>query len=119
MGAFTYEMSYTGDTADTMIGGYAPPASDRQPSHWISYVSVEDVDAAAKAASANGGKLVEAPADIPGVGRRARIADPQGAQLCVMKNADGDPPDGHAPSGRFFWNELHTSDPTGALAFYE
>src|SRR4029077_4795266 len=47
MGAFTYEMIYAGDTADTMIGGYALPKNDRQPSHWISYVSVEDVDAAA------------------------------------------------------------------------
>ena len=43
----TYEMICTGDTADTMIGGYATSKSDRQPSHWISYVSVEDVDATA------------------------------------------------------------------------
>jgi uncharacterized protein len=57
-----------------MIGGYATPKSDRQPSHWIAYVSVEDVDAAVKATTANGGKVVEAPSEIPGVGRTARIA---------------------------------------------
>jgi predicted enzyme related to lactoylglutathione lyase len=119
MGAFTYEMIYTGTTADTMIGGYAAPKSDRQPSHWISYVSVEDVDATAKAAAANGGKVVEAPFDLPGVGRSARIADPQGAELCVFKNATGDPADAPATPGRFFWNELHTSEPTKALPFYE
>ncbi len=115
MGGQTYEMILAGDA---MLGGYAMPKSDRQPPHWISYVSVEDVDAAAKAAAANGGKVVEAPSDIPGVGRTARIADPQGAEICPFKNSDGDPPDAMASHGRFFWNELHTTDPEKALAFY-
>ena len=116
MGDQTYEMITAGDT---MIGGYAAPRSDRQPSHWISYVSVEDVDAAVKAAAANGGKVVDAPNQIPGVGRTARIADPQGAEICPFKNATGDPADEDASQGRFFWNELHTTDTAKALAFYE
>jgi len=125
MGDQTYEMIFAGDT---MIGGYAAPKSERQPSHWISYVSVEDVDAAVKAAAANGGKVIDAPYEIPGVGRTARIADPQGAEICPFKNAMGDPPDedlsssparaATASQGRFFWNELHTTDPAKALAFY-
>jgi uncharacterized protein len=117
-GASTYEMILAGDTLDAMIGGYAAPKSDRQPSHWISYVSVEDVDATARAATAMGGTVVEAPFDIPTVGRAARIADPQGAELYVFKNATGDPAD--APAfGRWRWNELHTPDPTKSLSFYE
>lgn len=116
MGDQTYEMIYAGDT---MIGGYAAPKSDRQPAHWISYVSVEDVDAAVKAAVANGGKVVDAPYEIPGVGRTARIADPQGAEICPFKNAMGDPADEDASQGRFFWNELHTTDTAKALAFYD
>src|SRR5881396_897957 len=119
MGNFTYEMIYAGDTADTMIGGYAAPKNEGRPAHWISYVSVEDVDAAAKAAAANGGRVVEAPFDIPGVGRSVRIADPQGAELCSFKSLSGDPPDTTATAGRFFWNELHTGDPVKALSFYE
>jgi predicted enzyme related to lactoylglutathione lyase len=116
MGAFTYEMIYAGDT---MIGGYAPPKTD-QPSHWIAYVTVDDVDAAAKTAVENGGKIVLAPADIPTVGRSARIADPQGAELCLFRSADGDPPDvENTPAGQFFWNELHTTDTASALSFYE
>jgi predicted enzyme related to lactoylglutathione lyase len=118
LGPQSYDMICTGETLDTMIGGYAPPRNDR-PSHWISYLSVEDVDAAARAAAAAGGKLVEPPADLPGVGRSARIADPQGAELCLFHNKDGDPPDQDAPLGTFFWNELHTTDPAAALAFYE
>ena len=92
------------------------PRPGRESSHWLSYVSVEDVDAAAKAATANGGKLVEAPADLPEVGRMARIADPQGAEICLFKSATGDPPDAPlaaesdpvplAMRNRWLWNEL-------------
>jgi predicted enzyme related to lactoylglutathione lyase len=117
MGGVTYEMIYAGDT---MIGGYAAPKTDRQPSHWIAYVSVEDVDVATRAAAASGGKVVEAPSEIPGVGRTARIADPQGAEICVFKNASGDPADAPStPPGHWVWNELHTTDVAKALPFYE
>lgn len=119
MGPATYEMIWAGDTPDTMIGGYAAPSTDRQPSHWLSYVSVTDVDAAARVAGTSGGKVVAPPRELPGVGRSARIADPQGAELSLFRNSTGDPPDGPAPVGRFFWNELHTTDPDTALAFYE
>jgi predicted enzyme related to lactoylglutathione lyase len=119
MGAFTYEMILTGATIDTMVGGYASPGNGRQPSHWISYVSVDDVDASAATAGANGGKVIEAPHDAPGVGRMARISDPQGAELCLLESSTGDKPDAPAAPGQFFWNELHTTDPTSAVAFYE
>jgi predicted enzyme related to lactoylglutathione lyase len=119
MGALSYEMIFAGDTPDTMIGGYVPGKSDGRPSHWISYVSVEDVGATTKAAVANGGKIIEPPSDIPGVGEKARIADPQGAEVCLIRSVTGDSPDGPALHGRFFWNELHTNDPVNALAFYE
>jgi hypothetical protein len=110
-------MIYAGET---MIGGYAEPASERQPAHWITYVSVEDVDAAARAAAAHGGRVVEAPYDVPGVGRMARIADAQGAEISLFTSAMGDPPDQDvAGHGRWLWNELHTNDATSALAFYD
>jgi len=117
MGNATYDMVYAGDT---MIGGYDTPRKEGQASHWISYVSVEDVDRAAKIAVENGGKVIEPPTDIPNVGRQARIADPEGAELCLFKNSTGDPPDAEeTPVGQFFWNELHTTDPQKALSFYE
>jgi uncharacterized protein len=123
VGDSTYDMILAGDTPDTMVGGYTEPGGDRQKPHWISYVSVENVDKAAAAAAANGGKIVEAPHDLPGIGRAARIADPQGAELCLFKNDAGDLPDPPAteppPARRFFWNELHTSDPASAVSFYE
>jgi len=120
MGPSTYDMIVTGEKLDTMIGGYAAPESPGQRARWISYVSVEDVDGTVKTAAANGGKVVQAPFDIPTVGRSARIADPQGGELCPFKSNAGDPPDDPAARGSVFcWNELHTSDVASALKFYE
>ena len=111
-----YDMIYVGDS---MIGGYTEPTGEREPAHWISCLSVEDVDAAARAAAAGGGRVLEAPVDLPGVGRRARIADPQGAELYLFKHDAGDPPDGPlAGPGGWCWNELHTTDPLAAVEFY-
>ncbi len=120
MGDFTYEMIQTGDAPDTMIGGYATPKVAGQPAHFISYVSVEDVDATAAAVVKHGGKLVEPAYDVPTVGRMARVADPTGAELSLFKNTQGDPPDVQVtPSGGWLWNELHSSDVPKALRFYE
>ncbi len=115
MGDGTYEMICIGEA---MIGGYAQPARPDQQPHWIAYVSVEDVDAAVEKATARGGAVVDPPSDIPGIGRMARIADPQGAELCLITSVNGDTPDAPAPDGGWLWNELHTTDPTSALEFY-
>jgi uncharacterized protein len=77
MGEATYDMILAGDTLDSMIGGYALPKNDRQPSHWISYVSVEDFDADAT--------IPMSPEDIPGVGRFGVMVDPTGAMLAIIK----------------------------------
>ena len=119
-GGTTYEMIFAGETPDTMVGGYVPARGAGRRSRWIASVSVEDVDAAADAAVALGGKVLEAPRDMPAVGRRATIADPQGAELGLFRSATGDPPDVPWISpGCFLWNELHTTDPEKAVAFYE
>jgi len=116
----TYEMIFAGETPDTMVGGYVATRSEGERSRWIANVSVEDVDGAASCATANGGKVVAPPHDLPGVGRAATIADPDGAELALFKNATGDPPDAPSlPPGRFLWNELHTTHPEKAVAFYE
>jgi predicted enzyme related to lactoylglutathione lyase len=120
IGPATYDTIVAGDKLATMIGGYAAPVSPGQRAHWISYVSVEDVDRTAEIAAANGGKVVQAPFDIPTAGRTARIADPQGAELCLFKSDAGDPPDDEEAQGSVFcWNELHTSGLASALGFYE
>ncbi len=57
------------------------------PPHWLAYVSVPDVDAAAGRAAKGGGKVVMAPFDVPNVGRIALIQDPSGATLGIITPA--------------------------------
>lgn len=79
----TYTLVKVGDRA---VGGImAMPSEGRDmPSVWGSYVSVDDVDAAAKQAVALGGTVYKEPTDIPGVGRFCVIGDPQGAFLSLI-----------------------------------
>jgi predicted enzyme related to lactoylglutathione lyase len=118
-----YDMILAGDGPHSMIGGYGAPSHAGAPARFLAYVSVPDVDAAAKATRDAGGKVLAPPSDLPGAGRIARIADPQGAELCLFCKEGGDPEDPPAtappPARTFFWNELHTPDPDAALAFYE
>jgi len=60
--------------------------------------------------------VLKAPADIPGIGRFAVLADPQHATFAIF--TPGGPPPAGAPPTSFSWHELSTSDPQGALAFY-
>lgn len=57
------------------------------PPHWMGYIAVDDVDATCEAAKANGGRVLNGPFDVPDVGRMAAILDPQGAAICIMKEA--------------------------------
>ncbi len=68
------------------IGGImrTPPEADSMPPTWGSYVTVDDVDAAAEKAETLGGQVLLGPMDIPKVGRFAVIQDPQGAVISII-----------------------------------
>ncbi len=87
---------------------------------WLGYVGVNDVDKAAADVIEAGGTQHVPPTDIPGIGRFAMLADPQGATFYVMRGAMEGISISFAPSriGHCHWNELSTSDPAAALAFY-
>jgi predicted enzyme related to lactoylglutathione lyase len=84
MPEFTYTVVRVGE--DSGIGGIMPipPAAKGMPPAWISYVTVDSVDATAKKAEQIGGKIMAPPRDIPDVGRFAVIQDPQGAAIAVI-----------------------------------
>lgn len=86
---------------------------------WMGYIGVDDVDAKADAVAKAGGKIHRAPADIPGVGRFAVVADPQGAILTLFKGQGEEQPD-VAPGapGHVGWHELLATDHKAAFAFY-
>lgn len=92
---------------------------------WMGYVGVADVDRMAARVEEKGGTILMPPWDVPGAGRMAMVSDPQGAPFYLMRP---EPPEGEEDyvSDAFSmeeaqhvrWNELATSDPDAALAFY-
>ena len=88
---WTFEDWPTGDTTyltikvgDVGIGGLIPPPPPGMPPHWGAYITVDDADSVAAAASA-AGATIHASMDIPTVGRIHVIGDPQGAVVSVVK----------------------------------
>lgn len=106
------------------VGG-AMPLSQDMIAHgamplWIAYIGVDDVDATAQAIKARGGQIFMGPQDIPGVGRFAMAADPQGAPFYIMRGASDESSTVWQDNveGHWGWNELWTSDQKAALDFY-
>ena len=88
------------------------------PPHWNAYVTVADVDAAAKKVESLGAKVFAAPFDVMDYGRMAVLQDPAGAvfQIWQAKKHIGavilnEP-------GALCWTELATRDTKAAEAFY-
>jgi predicted enzyme related to lactoylglutathione lyase len=88
------------------------------PSHWLSYVSVEDADATASRTCELGGTVFGEAFDVLDSGRMAIIQDPTGAVLGAWQpwtfigaRRVNDP-------GCLSLNQLNTSDPDRAAGFY-
>ncbi|MFO0636603.1 MAG: VOC family protein [Nannocystaceae bacterium] len=115
MGEARYPMIKAGAST---VGGFATLPPGVKQAHWISYVTVDDVDRVAKAVTAAGGKALMDAFEVPTVGRMQPVADPEGAALFLFTPADGS---GEASSGpgTFHWNELWCKDAKRAVAFYE
>ncbi len=55
------------------------------PSHWSTYIAVENADETAEKIVANGGSLRVPPFDAPGVGRMSMVGDPSGATFSIIQ----------------------------------
>ena len=104
-----------------VAGIFRQPADQREagiPSNWVSYVSVTDADLSVARGVELGGRVLAPPSDIGEGGRMAVLADPQGAAFALWQ------PIGYAGvqlvnvPGALTWNQLSTSDPEAAIAFY-
>jgi hypothetical protein len=85
---------------------------------WMGYVAVDDVDDYAGRFAAAGGAVRHAPDDIPGIGRFAVVADPQGAALVLFKPLSGEAVPAHDAPGYPGWRELAATDGPSAFEFY-
>src|SRR5262249_47900577 len=59
------------------------------PTHWMSYIAVDDVDKRANLVVAAGGEVIHPPTPIPQVGKFCIIKDPTGAVVALMTPEGG------------------------------
>jgi predicted enzyme related to lactoylglutathione lyase len=114
-----YRLWRTGAGVD--VGGLmAPPGEAGMPATWLGYIGVDDVDQTVARVVAAGGATHMPATDMPGVGRMAMVADPQGAPFYVMRGAVDGVSESFKPAtlGHCGWNELMSTEPVAALAFY-
>jgi uncharacterized protein len=96
-----------------------PGKRDVNVSQWITYFSVEDVDAAAAAGKQSGASVVVPPRAIANQGRAALLVDPQGAPVALARLAGGDPAPATPPPLRgWLWVDLWTREPAASIEFY-
>lgn len=95
------------------------------PPHWMIYLNVDDADIACDRIRSQGGTVFHEPADIPGTGRFAIAADPQGAAFGILASAPMDPPPpaeagawNQSKAGYGNWIELMSTDPAAGFGFY-
>jgi predicted enzyme related to lactoylglutathione lyase len=60
--------------------GPTPP-----PSHWSTYIAVDNADESVERIKENGGSVRVPPFDAPGVGRISFVADPSGAGFAIIQ----------------------------------
>ena len=104
-----------------MAGVMALPEEARAggaPPHWLSYVSVRDLDATVGEAVRLGAMTYVEGMDIPNVGRIAVLADPQRAVFGVYEPATTGHGSEEAGLGDFSWHELAADDWKPAWEFY-
>lgn len=85
---------------------------------WLSYMSVDDVDASAKWVQQHRGAIKMPPKDLPERGRVVVVEDPEGAVFALLTASGGDPRDEDPYVNSWLGSELWARDPAEALDFY-
>lgn len=115
----TYSLAKVGGRSAAAINPQRPEETEQGvPSHWNLYVTVDDVDAAAKAVGEHGGQLLAEPFDVLDAGRMAVIQDPGGAVLSLWQAGASIGAEVVNVPGAFTWADLATPEPEAALRFF-
>ncbi len=85
MPGMNYNIAKAGDKQVAGMMAMTPEMPAQVPSHWMSYITVDDVDGAAAKVKKLGGTILHGPADIPTVGRFCVVQDPTGAAISLIQ----------------------------------
>jgi len=83
-GGMNYDIFMQGERP---IAGMVKPMNEEVPNMWINYVTVEDLEATVEKAQSLGANLHVPIMEVPGKGRFASMADPQGAPIAFWEFA--------------------------------
>jgi len=86
--------------------------------HWLSYISVSDVDAVAERALEMGAFLINAPTDVGPTERISILKDPDGAVLGLQQGGNSARREVNNGPGSACWNEHVASNDEWVLEFY-
>jgi predicted enzyme related to lactoylglutathione lyase len=108
---------------DEMIGGVRQMGADEhQPTSWLGYVVVDDVAATVASITGAGGRVYMPTTKMENVGTFAVTADPTGGVFAPWKSARAEEDVENLTMPKpftFVWDELMSTDPAAAGAFYE
>ena len=85
MGEFSYTMLTKQGKGVCGVMSTAGGPAQGAPTHWATYLAVDDVDARIAKCTAAGAQVVVPPMDVPTVGRMALIHDQQGAHIWLFR----------------------------------
>ena len=106
------------DGADSAAMFERTPDMAGVPPFWMSYIAVEDADAATEKAKGLGAAVHKAPFDVFDNGRMAVLADPQGAAFSVWQPKSTPGVGIRDEADTLCWNELQVRDAEKAKTFY-
>lgn len=118
-GTYIYTM-FRQDGIDVAGMGPMPPEMQAAgiPPMWQTYITVDDVDEAVAAVTANGGSVVMPAMDVMTSGRMAIVADPEGAVASLWQAGEHVGAGAFDGPGQLCWNELNTRDSAAARDFW-
>jgi uncharacterized protein len=93
-------------------------AATQGPPAWLSYVTVDDVDATTVRALELGASAISEPLDVMSAGRMAVLSDPTGAVFALWQPRENIGAEMVNAAGALTLNQLNTHDPESARAFY-
>jgi predicted enzyme related to lactoylglutathione lyase len=94
-------------------------AREGQMTAWLSYITVDDVDAVAARVGELGGTVHAEPFDVVEAGRMAVVQDPTGAVFALWQPRDSIGASIVNAHGALSLNQLNTTDPKRVQEFYE
>jgi predicted enzyme related to lactoylglutathione lyase len=100
------------------VAGVGPVMDPNQPAVWSTYVSTDDADAAVARAKEAGAQVLVEPMDVMDAGRLAVVAHPAGGVVGLWQPVNHIGAEIVNEPGSLTWNQLHTRDRAGAVAFY-